>query len=74
MATDEDLYYLPDGVYRAVARGPAYVGKEEKRGKRVIYGAVRAATWVKVEKIADVAQDVGSRVTDGPRPTRRSKP
>lgn len=67
-----DLYYLDDGVYRAVDRGPAlgYVTRTEtnKKGEsREVTGPERVATWVRLVKVGPPVHDRGSR-------TARSKP
>lgn len=61
----DDLYYLEDGVYRAVEKGPAlgdwsigYV--TEKKGKRKVSVPRHVAIWVHLEKIGPPAHDRGS--------------
>lgn len=62
----DDLYYLDDGVYRAVDRGPAlgYVTRTETNKKgdtREVVGTQQVATWVRLVKIGPRVHDRGAR-------------
>lgn len=56
-----DLYYLPDGVYKAVRRDPIYAEREIVDAGRTVLMTKRVATAVKVVKIRSYAQDAGTR-------------
>jgi hypothetical protein len=56
----DDLYYLDDGVYRAVERGPAMVYVLTQHGKRKAFRPKQAGTWVHLEKIGPPVHDRGS--------------
>lgn len=57
----KDLYYLPDGVYRAVSRAPVFIDQQIQDGKRTVTVSKRVATSVKVVKISGKVQDSGGR-------------
>jgi hypothetical protein len=70
-----DLYYLDDGVYRAVKRTAIVTNVPVQDGKRTILREKRIATAVQVVKIGSRVQDSGWRPGGRPvKPPRKERP